>query len=136
MKQPGALKCRMEDEEMKLLKNISSKLTAPEEKKSECDLFGELIATELKTLNQKQFLLAKYEIQNVIFKIRMQALEHGSYSMFPPGASTPNLSTPVMPCVLASTTQYQPFQPQQATDPNSNKVLDFLSQIQDVGTNN
>ena len=39
---------------------------------------GELIATELKILNQKQRILAKHEIQNVLFKIRMQSLEFNS----------------------------------------------------------
>ena len=39
---------------------------------------GELIATELKILNQKQRILAKHEIQNVLFKTRMQSLEFNS----------------------------------------------------------
>ena len=49
-----------------------------EKDKGECEIFGNLIATKLKTLNQKQCPLAKHEIQNVLFKIQMQSLEFES----------------------------------------------------------
>ena len=54
----------IEEEEFKALQVIN-KLASAEENKGECGIFGELIATELKTLNQKQCLLAKHEIQNL-----------------------------------------------------------------------
>ena len=40
--------------------------------------FCELVGTDLKTLKQKPFLLAKHEVQNVLFKISIQALEFDS----------------------------------------------------------
>ena len=43
-------KSKVEEKQLKLLRNIS-KLGAAEEKKTKCDIFGELIAAELKTLN-------------------------------------------------------------------------------------
>ena len=42
------------------------------------EIFGELVAAELKILNQRQLLLVKHEIQNVIFKVRMQTLQSNS----------------------------------------------------------
>ena len=67
----------IEEEEFKALQVIN-KLASTDKSKGECEIFGELIATALKTLNQKQRLLAKHEIQNVLFKIRMQSLEFDS----------------------------------------------------------
>ena len=63
-------KSEIKEEEFKLLQVIN-KLVSAEENKGECEIIGELIATELKLLNQKQRLLAKHEIQNVLFEIRM-----------------------------------------------------------------
>ena len=65
-------KSEIEEEEFKVLQVIN-KLASAEENKGKCEIFGELIATELKTLNQKQRLLAKHEIQYVLFKIRMES---------------------------------------------------------------
>ena len=70
-------KSEIEEEEFKALQVID-KLASGEENKGECEIFGELIATELETFSQKQRLLAKHEIQNVLFKIRMQSLEFNS----------------------------------------------------------
>ena len=67
-------KSEIEKEELKALEVIN-KLASAEENKGGCEIFGELVATELKTLTQKQFLMAKHEIQNVLFKVRMEALE-------------------------------------------------------------
>ena len=52
-------KLEIEEEEFKALQVIN-KLASAEENKGECEIFGELIATELKSLNQKQRLLAKH----------------------------------------------------------------------------
>ena len=70
-------KSEIEEEEFQALQVIN-KLTSAEKNIGEHEIFGELIATELKTLNQKQRLLAKHEIQNMLFKIRMQSLEFDS----------------------------------------------------------
>ena len=70
-------KSEIEEEEFKALQVIN-KLASGEENKGECEIFGELIATELETFSQKQRLLAKHEIQNVLFKIRIQSLEFDS----------------------------------------------------------
>ena len=66
-------KSEIEEDEFKALQVIN-KLASAEEIKGECEIFGELTVTELKTLNKKQRLLAKREIQNVLFKIQMQSL--------------------------------------------------------------
>ena len=86
--------------------------------KANAKVFGELIATELKTLNQKQRLLAKHEIENVLFKIRMQSLEFDSNdrptelaaktTMQYPSTST---STSVVLFQSIAQPSYQPFQP-------------------------
>ena len=77
---------------------------------------GELIATELKNLNQKQRILAKHEIQNVLFKIRMQSLEF--YSNDRPtelAAKTtmqyPSTSTSAVSFQSIAKLSYQYFQP-------------------------
>ena len=64
----------IEEEELKALEVIN-KLASAEENKGGCEIFGELVATELKAPSQKQFLMTKHEIQNVLFKVRMEALE-------------------------------------------------------------
>ena len=61
-------KSEIEKEKFKALQ-VVNKLASSEKNKSECEIFGELIGTELKTLNQKQRFLAKHEIQNVLLKI-------------------------------------------------------------------
>ena len=45
-------KSAIEEEELKALPAIN-KLASAEENKGKCEIFGELIATELKILNQK-----------------------------------------------------------------------------------
>ena len=67
-------KSEIEKEELKASEFIN-KLASAVEKKGECEIFSELVATGLKSLSQKQFLMAKHEIQNVLFKVRMEALE-------------------------------------------------------------
>ena len=54
-------KSKTEVEEFKALQ-IINKLASAMKNKDECQIFGEVITTELKTLNQKQHLLAKHEI--------------------------------------------------------------------------
>ena len=55
------------------LEDLMAKIQRLEsEEKDECDIFGELIASELETLDHCQMLNAKHQIQNVIFKLRMQ----------------------------------------------------------------
>ena len=51
-------KSKIEEEEFNALQVIN-KLASAGEKKGECEIFGEPIATDLKTLNQKQRPLAK-----------------------------------------------------------------------------
>ena len=106
----------IEEEEFKALQVIN-KLASTDKSKGECEIFGELIATALKTLNQKQRLLAKHEIQNVLFKIRMRSLEfdlkdrpteHPSTSTEYPSTST---STLVLSFQSTAQSSYQPFQP-------------------------
>ena len=62
------------EEELKSLE-ANNKLASAEENKGECDIFGELVATELTALSQKQFLMAKLEIQNVLFKFGWKHLK-------------------------------------------------------------
>ena len=62
------------EEELKSLE-ANNKLASAEENKGECEIFGELVATELTALSQKQFLMAKLEIQNVLFKFGWKHLK-------------------------------------------------------------
>ena len=108
-------KSENEEGEFKALQVIN-KLASAEEIKGECKIFGELTVTELKTLNQKQSLLSKHKIQNVLFKIRMQSLEFDSNdrptelaaktTMQYPSTSTSTLVVSFQSFVQPS---YQPF---------------------------
>ena len=62
------------EEELKS-REANNKLASAEENKGECEIFGELVATELTALSQKQFLMAKLEIQNVLFKFGWKHLK-------------------------------------------------------------
>ena len=108
-------KSEIEEDEFKVLQVIN-KLASAEEIKDKCEIFGDFTVTELKTLNQKQRLLAKHEIQNVLFKIRMQSLEFYSNdrptelaaktTMQYPSTSTSTLVVSFQSFVQPS---YQPF---------------------------
>ena len=110
-------KSEIEEEEFKALQVIN-KLTSTDKSKGECEILGELIARALKTLNQKQRLLAKHEIQNVLFKIRMQSLQFdlndrptelaAKTTMQYPSTSTSTLALSFQSIAQSS---YQPFQP-------------------------
>ena len=104
------------------------------------------IATELKALSQKQRLVAKHEIQNVLFKVRMEALEDNlNEKKLTKGTRTstttqhPSSSTPV---VLSTGEQYQSttqsqIQPSQAYDSNNfdiNSFGVFMKQVQDAAS--
>ena len=52
-------KSKIEEEEEFNALQVINKLASAGEKKGECEIFGEPIATDLKTLNQKQRPLAK-----------------------------------------------------------------------------
>ena len=45
---------------------VIDKLGSAEKNQGKCEIFSEIITTELTTLNQKQRFLAKHEIQNVV----------------------------------------------------------------------
>ena len=118
-------------------------MASAEENKGECEIFGELIATELKTLNQKQRLLAKHEIQNVLFKIWMQSLEFDSNdrptelaaktTMQYPSTST---STLVLSFQSIAQPSYQPFQPPHSDGLGINPLEFFMKEVQDVASYN
>ena len=81
--------------------------------KGECEIFGELKATEIKAFNQKLLL----EIQNLLFKIRMQSLEFDSNDRPTELAAKATMqysstSTPSLVVSFQSIAQpsYQPFQ--------------------------
>ena len=85
--------------------------------KGECEIFGELKATEIKALNQKLLLLANHEIQSLLFKIRMQSLESDSNDGPTELAAKATMqysstSTPLLVVSFQSIAQpsYQPFQ--------------------------
>ena len=123
-------KSEIEEEEFKALQVID-KLASGEENKGECEIFGELIATELETFSQKQRLLAKHEIQNVLFKIRMQPLEFDSIERPADLAAKttmqyPSTSTSTSVVSFQSIAQpYQPFQPPHSDGLGIN-LQDFL----------
>ena len=74
------------------------------ENQGECEIFGELIATELKTLNQKQRPLAKHEIQNVLFRLTELAAKATMYSF------STSTSTSVVSSQSIAKPSYHPFQ--------------------------
>ena len=128
---------------MKLLRNIG-KLGAAEEKKTKCDIFGELIAAELKTLNQIQLVVAKHEIQNVLFKLRLQGFSEcerssgskvapivmSSHAMSPPVMSSATVSYPAV-----ASPSYQ-FQPHQCDGLGIDPLTSFTTQLRDAASNN
>ena len=118
-------------------------MASAEENKGECGIFGELIATELKTLNQKQGLLAKHEIQNVCFKIRMESLDFDSNdrptelaakaTMQYPSTST---STSVVSFQSNAQPSYHPLQPPHSDDLGINLLGFFMKEVQDAASYN
>ena len=130
---------KIEEEELKAFKAIS-KLASVEENKGECELFGELIATELKALSQKQRLVAKHEIQNVLFKVRMEALENNSNETRT--TTTTQHSITSTPVALSTGEQYQstkrsqiqPFQPYDSDNFDINSLWLFMKQVQDAAS--
>ena len=102
-----------------------------------------LLATELKTLNQKQHLLAKYEIQNVLFKIWMQSLEFNSNDRPTEQAAKttmqyPTTSTSTLVVSFQSIAQpsYQPFQPPHSDGLDINLLGFFIKEVQDAASYN
>ena len=131
-------KSEIEEEEFKALQVIN-KLASAEKNKGECEIFGELIATELKTLNQKQ--LAKHEIQNELFKIRMQSLELDSNDrptelVAKTTMQYPSTSTSASVVSFQSIAQpfYQPFQPPHSDGLGINPLGFFMKEVQDAGS--
>ena len=137
-------KSKVEEEELKAFQAIS-KLASIKENKGECEIFGELIATELKSLSQKEFLVAKHEIQNVLFKVRMEALETDSNDRVTKGkkATTslqhPSTSTPVafstgQQYQPTAQSQIQPFQPYNSNNFDINSLGSLMKQVQDAAS--
>ena len=116
-------------------------MASAEENKGECEIFGELIATELKTLNQKQRLLAKHEIQNVLFKIWMQSLEFDSNDRPTELAAKttmqyPSTSTSVVLFQSIAQPSYQPLQPPYSDGLDINPLGFFVKEVQDAASYN
>ena len=117
-------------------------MASAEKNKGKCETFSELIVAKLKTLNQTQRLLAKHQIQNVLFKIRMQSLEFDSIerptelaaktSMQYPSTST---STSVVSFQLV-TQPYQPFQPPHSDGSGINLLRFLMKEVQGAASYN
>ena len=129
-------------EEFKALQVIN-KLASDEENKGECEIFGELKATELKTLNQKQRLQAKHEIQYMLFKIRMQSLEFDSNDRPTELAAKttmqyPSTSTSTSVVLFQSIIQpsHQLFQLPQSDGLGINPLGFFMKEVQDAASYN
>ena len=141
-------KSEIEEEELNKALEIINKLVSAEENKGECEIFGELLATELKALSQKLFLMAKYEIQNVLFKVRMEALEAdlNDRPTEERRTATTNIqhlstSTPVSlpietPYQSTTQPQMQPFQPYNSNNFDINSLVLFMAQVQDAASCN
>ena len=135
-------KSENEEGEFKALQVIN-KLASAEEIKGECKIFGELTVTELKTLNQKQSLLSKHKIQNVLFKIRMQSLEFDSNdrptelaaktTMQYPSTST---STSAVSFQSIAKLSYQYFQPPHSDGLSMKLLRFFVKEVQDAASYN
>ena len=135
-------KSEIEEEKFKALPVIN-KLASSEENKDKCEIFGEFTATKLKTFNQKQRLLVKHEIQNVLSKIRMQSLEFNSNDRSTElGAKTtmqyPSTSTSTSVMLFQSIAQpfYQSFQPLHSDGLGINPLGFFLKEVQEAASYN
>ena len=140
-------KSEIEEEELKALEVIN-KLASAENNKGECEIFGGLLATELKALSQKQFLMAKHEIQNVLFKARMEALEAdlndrsieerrtATTNIQHPSTSTPFSLSIETPYQSTTQPQIQPFQPYNSNNFDINSLGLFMAQVQDAASYN
>ena len=141
-------KSEIEEEELKALEVIN-KLASAEENKVECEIFGELVTTELKALSQKQFLMAKHEIQNVLFKVRMEALEadlndrptektRTATTNLQQHPSTSTLVSLSIETPYQSTTQpqIQLLQPYNSNNFDINSLGLFMAQVQDTASYN
>ena len=131
-------KSEIEEEEFKALQVID-KLASGEENKGECEIFGELIATELETFSQKQRLLAKHEIQNVLFKIRIQSLEFDSNDRPTELAAKttmqyPSISTSTS--VVSFQSIAQPSSALHSDDLGTNPLGFFMKEVQDAASYN
>ena len=93
-------------------------------------------------MNQKQRLLAKHEIQNVVLKIRMQSLEFDSNDrptelIAKTTMQYPSTSTSTLAVSFKSTAKpsYQPFQPPHSNGLGINQ-LQFMKEVQDAASYN
>eukprot|EP00794_Sanderia_malayensis_P007640 gene7641-8481_t len=59
--------------EMQFLNKMEKVIVSPEEKekKDDCDIFGMLVTAEIKKLNTHNRIIAKNQIQNMIFQLQM-----------------------------------------------------------------
>jgi len=80
-----------------------SYVESPYKDSRECDLFGMLVAKELGKLNSRNQIIAKQQIQNIIYNMQIDEDNHSSYSRSPPNANE-----------YASNSRYQ------ATNPTNN----------------
>ena len=135
-------KFKIEKEEIKALQVID-KLALSGENKGKCEIFGELISTKLKNFNQKESLLAKHEIQNVLFKIPMQSLEFDSNDRLTElTAKTtmqyPSASTSTLVALFQSIAQpsYQPFQSPHSDGLGIKPLEFFMKKVQDEASFN
>ena len=123
-------------------------MASAEDNKGECEIFGELVATELKTLSQKQFLMVKQKIENVLFKVRMEALEAdlndrptkerrtATTNIQHPSTSTPVSLSTETPYQSTTQPQIQPFQPYNSNNFDINSPGLLMAQVQDAASYN
>ena len=57
--------------ELQFLRKMEKVIATPKEKKDDCDIFGLLVAAEIKELNNYNRMIAKNQIQNTIFQLQM-----------------------------------------------------------------
>ena len=77
-----AKKADLQEQEIKFMKAMENAVNAGQEKLVEdsIDLFGKLVASELRKMSEHEQCLAKNQIQNVIFNIQMNSVSQGNHA--------------------------------------------------------
>nr|CAH7742650.1 unnamed protein product [Callosobruchus chinensis] len=63
-------------EMIKDMKNVTQNINMPSEEENDCDIYGKHVASQLKKLSERQFIIAQEEIQKIITKCRLADMEN------------------------------------------------------------
>nr|CAI5827143.1 unnamed protein product [Callosobruchus analis] len=63
-------------EMIKDMKNVTQNINMPSEEENDCDIYGKHVASQLKKLSERQFIIAQEEIQKIITTCRLADMEN------------------------------------------------------------